>query len=164
MKKMMRVVVCPPQAEAYITEIPNEYNYIRKIVDGPIECVYPFKDRGNGYGIGLVCNEEGKLRGMPLSREIRYEGSNYRDIIAGTFLVVGLTRENFGSLSPVQAEKYRRMFRDPEIFIRTDQAIIAVPVSHSIREEVEKIKAERTVPAVNEQIKYAPDDKRLFGK
>ena len=164
MKKMMRVVVCPPQAEAYITEIPNEYNYIRKIVDGPIECVYPFKDRGNGYGIGLVCNEEGKLRGMPLSREIRYEGSNYRDIIAGTFLVVGLTRENFGSLSPAQAEKYRKIFQDPEIFIRTDQTIIAIPVSTSIREEVEKIKAARPVPAVNEQIKYAPNEKRFYGK
>ena len=126
--------------------------------------MYPFKDRGNGYGIGLVCNEEGKLRGMPLSREIRYEGSNYRDIIAGTFLVVGLTRENFGSLSPAQAEKYRKIFQDPESFIRTDQTIIAIPVSTSIREEVEKIKAARPVQAVNEQIKYAPDDKRLFGK
>ncbi len=160
MKMMMRVVVCPPQAEAYITEIPNEYNYIRKIVDGPIECVYPFKDSGTG----LVCNEEGKIRGMPLCREIKYEGNDYRDIIAGTFLVVGLTRDNFGSLSPSKAEKYRKMFQEPEIFIRTGQTIIAVPVSHSIREEVEKIKAERPVSAVNEQIRYAPDDKRQFGK
>ncbi len=117
-------------------------------------CVNPHK----------VCNEEGKLRGMPLSREIRYEGSNYRDIIAGTFLVVGLTRENFGSLSPAQAEKYRKIFQNPEIFIKTDQTIIAIPVSTSIREEVEKIKAARPVQAVNEQIKYASDDKRLFGK
>lgn len=158
MAKMMRVVVCPPQEEAYITEIPNEYTYIRKIVDGPIECVYPFKDKGNGYGVGLVCNEEGKLRGMRLSREVKFEGSDYRDIIAGTFLVVGLTRDNFGSLSPAQAEKYRRMFQDPEIFIRTGDEIIAIPVGESIRAEVERIKAERPASAVNEQIKYAPKD------
>ena len=164
MAKMMRGVVCPPQEEAYIAEIPNEYTYLRKIVDGPIECVYPFMDKGNGFGIGLVCNEEAKLRGKPLSREIRFEGTDYRDIIAGTFLIVGLTRENFGSLSPAQAEKYRQMFLNPEIFIRTEHTIIAVPVSASIRDEVEKIKAERPASAVNEQIKYAPRDMKPFRK
>ncbi len=162
MAKMMRVVVCPPQEEAYIAEIPNEYSYLTKVVDGPIECVYPFRDKGNGYGIGLVCNEEGKLRGMPLSREIKFEGTDYRDIIAGTFLIVGMTRESFGSLSPAQAEKYRQKFLDPEIFIRTEHAIIAIPVGASIREEVERIKAERPASAVNEQIKYAPKDMKPF--
>ena len=157
MAKMMRVVVCVPDKEAYITEIPNDYNYLRKILDGPIECTYPFTEK-----VGIICNDEGKLRGMRLNREIRYEGTDYRDIIAGTFLIVGLTRDNFGSLTPAQAEKYRKIFECPEVFMKLGETIVAVPMSRSVREEIEKIKSGRPASAVNEDMKYGDD--KPFGK
>lgn len=36
------------------------------------------------------------------------------DIIFGTFLIVGLTEENFGSLSEKQIETYLKMYSEPE--------------------------------------------------
>ena len=49
---------------------------------GYIEILYPFDDP-----IALVCNEEGKLLGLPLNRSLRDScGQNY-DAIAGTFFL-----------------------------------------------------------------------------
>ena len=46
------------------------------------------------------------------------EGRPY-DIIVGTFLVVGLGKESFESLSEELAATYYKRFRFPEIFERT---------------------------------------------
>ena len=41
--------------------------------------------------VGLVCNDEGKLIGLELNRGLRDEHGEIYDIMAGTFLVVGLS-------------------------------------------------------------------------
>ena len=46
-----------------------------------------------------VCNEEGKLEGLPLNRALRDEDGDIYDVVAGTFMVVGLTDDSFGSLT-----------------------------------------------------------------
>ena len=38
------------------------------------------------------------------------------DAIAGTFLVVGLTEDDFTSLTPEQIEKFKEKYQSPEIF------------------------------------------------
>lgn len=48
----------------------------------------------------IVCNEEAKLEGLPLNRALRDEDGDIYDIVAGTFMVVGLTEDSFGSLTP----------------------------------------------------------------
>ena len=52
--------------------------------------------------VALVCNEEGKLEGLPLNRALRDEDGDIYDVVAGTFLVVGLTDDSFGSLTVEQ--------------------------------------------------------------
>ena len=64
--------------------IDNTLEAKQKIVGGDIECVY----LQNNDDVVLICNEEGKINGMKLNREIGY------DIIAGPFLVVGDDYEN----------------------------------------------------------------------
>ena len=64
--------------------IDNTLEAKQKIVGGDIECVY----LQNNDDIVLICNEEGKINGMKLNREIGY------DIIAGPFLIVGDDYEN----------------------------------------------------------------------
>ena len=78
--------------------------------------------------MGLVCNDEGKLIGLELNRGLRDEDGNLYDIMAGTFLVVGLGEEDFTSLPPELAQKYMEHFKQPEQFINLNGQIIALPV------------------------------------
>ena len=48
--------------------------------------------------------------------------------MAGTFLVVGLGKEDFTSLPPDLAQKYTEHFKQPEQFISLNGQIIALPV------------------------------------
>lgn len=70
-----------------------------------------------------VCHEEGKLIGLPLNRSLE----DY-DIIAGTFIIVGLSEDDFCSLTPEQTEKYRQKYETPEAFIRIGRSIISMPI------------------------------------
>ena len=57
----------------------------------------------------LICNEEGKLIGLPGNRHIG------RDVIAGVFYVIGSdSRHNFISLTEQQLEHYKALFWEPE--------------------------------------------------
>ena len=57
------------------------------------------------------------------------------DVVAGSFLVVGLTDENFGSLTPDQMKTFEEKFHSPEVFIRMGRGIMAVPLPD---EKIEK--------------------------
>ena len=85
--------------------------------------------------VGLVMNEEGKLDGLPLNRALRDDNGEIYDVVAGSFLVVGLTDEDFGSLSPDQMKAFEEKFHSPEVFVRMGRGIMAVPLPD---EKVEK--------------------------
>ena len=64
----------------------------------------------------ILCNEEGKLLGLPLNRALFDKGGEMFDIICGTFLVTGLGAEDLTSLPPDLLEKYYRHFQAIEYF------------------------------------------------
>ena len=107
-----------------VKDIDPGLESLQKEVEGYIEVVYPFED-----DVGLVVNEEGKLCGMKLNRALRDEDGNLYDIIAGPFLVVGLTKDDFCSLSDEMLEKYSKHFENPEMFIRSNGKIVAIPIN-----------------------------------
>ena len=94
--------------------IDNTLEAKQEIVKGYIECVYLQDDAD----VVLICNEEGKINGMKLNREIGY------DIIAGPFLIVGDDHENddFKSLTEEQLLKYK-MYFDENSIVRTENKI-----------------------------------------
>lgn len=108
--------------------IDNTLEAKQKIVGGDIECVY----LQNNDDVVLICNEEGKINGMKLNREIGY------DIIAGPFLVVGDDYENgeFKSLTSNQLLKYK-MYFDENSIVRTENKINEILLNKNsfIREE-----------------------------
>ena len=73
--------------------VANELTSLQSLVGGYIEVIYPDERRP----VGLICNEEGKCCGLELNRALYQNGKPY-DIIAGTFLVVGLSAEDFTDL------------------------------------------------------------------
>ena len=119
----MTVLVVEPMKEPYVKKIAPGLHSLQAEVGGDIAATYPFSDP-----VGLVCNDEGKLIGLELNRGLRDEDGNLYDIMAGTFLVVGLGEEDFTSLPPELAQKYMEHFKQPEQFISLNGQIIALPV------------------------------------
>ncbi len=119
----MTVLVVEPRKEPYLKEIDPGLHSLQAEVGGDIAASYPFNDP-----VGLVLNDEGKLIGLELNRGLRDEDGNLYDIMAGTFLVVGLGEEDFTSLPPDLAQKYTEHFKQPEQFINLNGQIIALPV------------------------------------
>ena len=107
----LRVLVVEPERTPYVKEIPHTLEALQQEVGGLIEVIYPYADL-----VGLVCNEEGKLLGLPLNRALIDENGKMRDIICGTFLVTGLGAEDLASLPPDLLEKYYRHFQANEYF------------------------------------------------
>ena len=93
----------PGKAPEAVT-IPNTLKAMQQMVGGYIE-VIPLDD------VCLVCNEEGKLMGLPGSRRLG------DDIIAGTFFLAGDTPDgDFCSLTPEQIDRWSQHFAQPESF------------------------------------------------
>ena len=119
----LTVLVVEPMKEPYVKEIAPGLHALQAEVGGDIAASYPFDDP-----VGLVLNDEGKFIGLDLNRSLRDEHGEIYDIVAGTFLVVGLGEESFTSLPPELAQKYMEHFKQPEQFINLNGQIIALPV------------------------------------
>lgn len=118
----MRVLVVEPGKRPVVKEIESGLEALQAVVGGLIEAVYPFEEP-----VAIVCNEEGKLMELPLNRALLDENGKVYDIIAGTFLVVGLTEDNFGSLDDALLEQFRTRFRQPETFVYVNGHIKVIP-------------------------------------
>lgn len=108
---MNTVLVVEPGMAPYVKEIDSGLKSLQSEVGGWIEAIYPFEEE-----VALICNEEGKLCGLPLNRALMDEDGEIYDIIAGTFLVVGLGEEDFCSLSDEYIKKFSERFKRPEKF------------------------------------------------
>ena len=105
MEKTIKVVMVEPMKEPYPAEVENTLEGLQKAVGGYIEAVY-LEDN-----VVLVCNEEGKLRGLPGNRSLG------NDIIAGTFFVAGSDDGGeFVSLAEDKIQQYSDRFQKPEAF------------------------------------------------
>lgn len=106
------VLVVEPEKAPYVKEIDNTLESFQHEVGGYIQVVYPWSEP-----VVLICDEESKLKGGPLNRALRDDSGEVYDIIAGTFLIVGLTEEDFDSLNEEYIKRYSELFKSPEIFI-----------------------------------------------
>ena len=129
----MNVLIVKPMKKPYMKDIAPGLDSLQHEVGGYIEAIYPYEDL-----VGLVCNEEGKLDGLPLNRAIYGENGEMTDIIAGTFLIVGLSEDNFTELPKELAEKYTKLFETPEVFYSTDGQIHVQKVEPSPAEAKHK--------------------------
>ena len=120
-EETIRVVLLEPGKLARVADIDSSLEGMQKTVNGWIEAVYPFEEE-----VCIVCNEEGKLNSMPLNRAIRSEGQ-ITDIIAGPCFVCSCDKASFGSLTEEQQQKYLKLFKYPEHFLKINDQIAAFP-------------------------------------
>ena len=96
---------------------------MQALVGGYIQAVYPFEQP-----VALVCCESGKLDDLPLNRALRDSDGDIYDIVAGNFFIVGLGESDFTDLPHELAEQFAERFRQPEMFLRVDDKIVAAPM------------------------------------
>ena len=121
----MRVLVVEPERRPEVREIDGSLSSMQEIVGGLIQPVYPFDDP-----VVLVCNDEGKVMGLPANRGLRDKEGQIYDIVCGTFFVCGAPgdSDHFTSLTPEQIERYQEQFYTPEMFWGMDGRIVCLPL------------------------------------
>ena len=133
-KKMLDVLLVKPNEHPRNVSIGAELEDLQQAVGGSIGASYPFEDP-----VAIVYNDDGKLMGLPLNRALWDEDGLMYDVIAGTFLVVGLGEEDFVSLSPELAQKYEEEFHQPEAFLPLGRRLMVIPVpDESVQNDAEK--------------------------
>lgn len=108
----MKVLVLEPMREPYAKEIDGSLESMNEIVGGWIETVYPT----HPDEAVIVCNEEGKLMGLPWNRELKINGRTF-DIIAGTCFICNAPadEEDFTGLTDEQIAYYTDYYKEPVI-------------------------------------------------
>ncbi len=119
----MNVLMVEPDQYPRPMEMGTSLEDLQAAVGGYIEVIYPFDEP-----VGLMMNEEGKLMGLPLNRGLRDEKGDLYDVVAGPFVVVGLTDDGFGSLTQEQMDRYADLFHQPEMFVKMGKGINVIPL------------------------------------
>jgi len=125
---LINVLIVEPNELPYEKEIPNTLEAKQEIVGGYIECTSLLDDDS----VSIICNEEGKINGLPLNRYIGH------DIIAGTFIIAGDDYENgeFKSLTEEQIKKYKERF-GKESFAETENKIAEILQKKNIKDDLD---------------------------
>ena len=119
----IKVLFFSPGEYARTVEIDDTLEGMQEAVGGWIEEYMPFDDDA-----AIVCNEEGKMMGLPLNRAVKDEDGRVMDIICGDFFIcyAPIESEEFLSLPPEMEKKYKEKFAWPETFMQTENGIRAV--------------------------------------
>ena len=103
---LMKIIYVEPNRKPFVSEVEHKLDAEQKAVKGDIETIYIGDD-----DVCLVGNIESKLMGMEGNRRI-----GESTIIAGPFFIVGLTEDDFRSLTDAEVEKYMEYFKEPTRF------------------------------------------------
>lgn len=104
----MKVLVIESGKQPVVKEIGNTLKDMQRMVGGYIQAYYPWMDE-----VAIICNDEGKIMGLPLNLSIFGEHGELVDIIAGTFFICGAPMDSgkFTDLPEDLIEHYTRMFQ-----------------------------------------------------
>jgi len=126
------VLVVEPEKKPYAKEISSGLSSLQHEVGGYIQAVYPYEEP-----VAIICDEEAKLKGSELNRVLRDEDGQIYDVVAGTFLIVGLGEDDFTSLAPEHMKQFKEKFDTPEMFMRLNGKLVVLPM------EEERVKAKK---------------------
>lgn len=111
----MKIIIVEPDKEPIVKEIENTLKAKQEIVGGWIQSVSLPED-----DIVLICNEEGKIIGLPYNRIFCDSATGgVLDAIAGTFFLCSAPAdsEDFESVPDALIDKYIKMFKPSMVFI-----------------------------------------------
>ena len=105
----MRVIIVRPYDKPVVADIDNTLQAKQAVVGGDIEMVCPPSHTDSAC---LICNEEGKLLGLPPNRPLTLPDGTLYDVICGTFLICDapIDSDDFASLTDAQVERYLQLY------------------------------------------------------
>lgn len=155
-KDKISVLYIEPGSVPEKREVDRGLESMQKLVGGYIETFYPFDEE-----VAIICNEEGKLEGLPLNRAIYSDDGKLTEIIAGNFFICATPAdsENFESLTDEQIERYGALFRYPERFYQPFPGHIEVEKDFSVDKDIDSVikEASANSQADNSEILDIPD-------
>ena len=77
---MEEVLMVKPGKSPYASEIESGLKSLPGSNGGDIQAVYPYEDP-----VALICNDEGKLMGLPLNRALFDDDGHIYDIVPEIF-------------------------------------------------------------------------------
>lgn len=119
----MNVLMVEPGKAPYETQIGDDLQSMQALVGGYIQAVYPFEQP-----VALVCRESGKLDGRRSTVRCAM-----RTVISTTSSrEISLSSDSAKMISPTcrtnSAEQFAEQFRQPELFLREGDKIVAAPM------------------------------------
>lgn len=122
---LLHVVVVEPEKPPYKKTLQVGLKPMQEIVGGSIQALYPFVEP-----IALICNDEGKVLGLPFNRGLRDESGKLYDVISGTFFLCGAPANSdcFASLTEQQSAWCLERFRIPELIFPLNGSLIVLPM------------------------------------
>lgn len=128
----IEVIYVEPGKLARTIEIEDSLEAYQGLVGGLIEEYMPFPD-----DVALICNDEGKMKGMDLNRGIYGEDGQLLDVIAGPFFIcyAPIESETFLSMPLDLKEKYESLFQLPERFFVADDRLFGIKYDSRRRED-----------------------------
>lgn len=101
----MKALYKPVGRDSEVIDIDNTLEALQEKVGGYIEVLAcPVK------GANIICNEEGKLMGLPQNIPLYDRYLNVCDVLVGDILIVGTKGENFTDLTGEQIEECLRVY------------------------------------------------------
>ncbi len=112
----IKVLLVEPEKYPKEIVIDDSLEAMQEVVGGDIEEYMPYDD-----DVAIICNEEGKMRGLPLNRAVYVQDNDKKemvDIICGKFFICYAPpeSESFQSLLDDMMKKYKEQFKYPERF------------------------------------------------
>lgn len=127
-EKEIKVLYIEPLKAPKVMTIKNELETFQKMVDGYIECLNIADDAV------IICNEEGKLKGMMHNRAVRTDAGELYDTISGAFIIAGDDFESgeFTSLSEENLKSYADRFHYPEVLMKREGKTVVQPINEEL--------------------------------
>ena len=124
-EELLRVLLVEPGNRPRTVELPHTLEAMQQTVGGLIQAIYPFEEP-----VALVCNDEGKLLGLPLNRVLRQSTGKIYAVVAGTFFLCRAPADSdqLDSLTEEQMARFSQRFRYPELFLRPGSDFPAGPI------------------------------------
>ena len=121
MEEKLNIIYCETGKLSMVDTVEDKLEELQEKVDGLIEIMELEQD------VCLICNEEGKINGLPLNRAIRDENGEIVEVVAGNFIIVGQDKDtgNLKSLDENQLKKYMEIFKYPEEIMLINGQIFA---------------------------------------